>query len=269
MVMTKTNSHLLFSFTLLLLASPTAQADPVDNATTDVVTPRYPRSVIARPLTLPAGLVAMGADAGANHDLSAISAAPIVGIGVTDELEVQIPYAFALHDFEGRGSITIDAGYAFLRGALDGKLEVVARVRGAYDTLGSAATPLGIGVHAQYNVTPWLAIISGVPGTQQLRITLEDTDEMTKPIDVSLPLGIGVQPTETLYLQLDTKAIQFALSDSETLVFGRDIVPVALTVVWNAIPALDLQAAVATDLANEPSDSLAFLLGARFYAGRL
>jgi hypothetical protein len=224
--------------------------------------------VIARPLTLPSSVAVLGADTAGNHDLSTVTAAPIAGVGITDELEVLVPYAFALHDLEARGSVAVDVGYVLVRGALDGKLEAIARVRGGYDTLGSAPIPLGVGIHAQYNIKPWLAVISGVPGSQQLRVTLADNANTMKPVDVSLPIGVGVQPTETVYLQLDTKLVQLPLAESETLVFGRDMTPVALTAVWNIIPALDVQAAIATDL-NTAADALALLVGARFYAGRL
>jgi len=40
-------------------------------------------------------------------------------------------------------------------------------------------------------------------------------------------------------------------------------------VVYNVLPALDVQAAVATDLSNAPGDNLSLLLGARYYAGKL
>src|SRR5690349_11208296 len=40
-----------------------------------VEAPRYPRAVIARPLTLPQGLAMLGADATANHDFSAMGGA--------------------------------------------------------------------------------------------------------------------------------------------------------------------------------------------------
>jgi hypothetical protein len=253
----------------VIVSSARAEAPLDTNATVATVAPRYPRSVIARPLTLPASVFAIGADSGANHDLSAISAAPIVGWGITEKLEVQMPYSFALHDFEARGSVTADAGYAIVRGALGGKLEMVARIRGTYDTLGTAAAPLGVGVHVQYNLTPHLALISGAPGTQQLRISVASDAEMHMPIDLALPLGVGIQATETIYVQLDTRLVQLALSDSETLAIGRDMVPLSVTAVWNAVPALDVQAAVATDLTSEPRNTLTFLVGARFYAGRL
>ncbi|HTL37998.1 MAG TPA: hypothetical protein VL326_32930 [Kofleriaceae bacterium] len=245
---------------LLALAHP-ADADDAPE--------RYSRSVIARPLTLPANLISVGADAAGNHDLSTISGAPIVGFGITDKIEVQVPYAFALHDLEGRGSVAVDAGYAVVRGALDGKLEMIERVRLGYDTLGRAATPLQLGLHAQYNVTPWLAIISGTPGSEQLRVSLANDANMMKPVDIGLPLGVGVQATDVLYAQLDTKLLQIGLSESETMLVGRDMLPLTLTVVWNALSALDVQGAIATDVVAGAGDTLAFLIGARYYAGDL
>jgi hypothetical protein len=230
---------------------------------------RYPRAVIARPLTLPAHLAMIGADASANHDLSAMAGAPIVGYGITDDLEIQVPYAFSTKDFEIKGSLNADVGYKLLRGAVDGKLEAIARVRGGYDVRAEAANPLMLGIHTQYNFTDTLAVISGTPGSQQLRISLADDATMKKPIDLSLPIGVGYQATGELYLQLDTRLVQLDLSDSATTVIGADVTPVALTIVYNVLPALDVQGAIATDLSNSPGDALSFLIGARYYAGAL
>src|SRR3954467_193125 len=94
---------------VLVVGTPAA-ADP----------PRYPRAVIARPLTLPSGVLSLGAAAGGNQDRGATTGTPIVGYGITDKLEVQLPYAFATHDFEARGTAGADVGYALVRG---GKLE--------------------------------------------------------------------------------------------------------------------------------------------------
>lgn len=231
--------------------------------------PRYPRAVIARPLTLPQGLAMLGADATANHDFSAMGGAPILGYGFTDDFEVQIPYTFATKDFELKGSLNVDLGYKLLRGAVDGKLEAIARVRGGYNLLTETANPLLLGVHVQYNVTDTLAIISGTPGSQQLRISLDDGGTMTTPADLSLPLSIGYQATGEVYLQLDTKLFQIDLHDSANAFIGADTTPMALTVVYNVLPALDVQAAVATDLSNAPGDNLSLLVGARYYAGKL
>jgi hypothetical protein len=252
-------------------------AGPTTSTTAGVTAPpgapepesRYPRAVIARPLTLPEGLAVLGADASANHDFSAMGGAPIAGYGITDNLEIQVPYAFATRDFEIKGAVAGDVGYKLLRGAAGGKLEAIARVRAGYDLLGSAATPLMVGVHVQYNLTDTLAVISGTPGSQQLRISLADNAAKARPIDLSLPIGVGYQATDQLYLQLDTRLVQLDLSDSANVWFGADATPLALTVVYNVLPALDVQGVVATDLSNTPGDALTFLVGARYYAGRL
>ncbi len=247
-------------------AAPPAVVDTAASA--EVPASRFPRSVIARPLTLPKGLAMLGADAIANKDFSTMAGAPIVGYGITDDFEVQVPYTFATKDFEAKGSLAVDVGYKLLRGAVDGKLEVIARARAGYDLLGEAATPLLLGVHAQYNFTPTIALLSGYAGTQQIKISLADDANMAKPVDFGLPIALGYQPTEELYLQVDTKLFTLNISDSANTLIGKDTTPAALTAVYNVIPALDVQAIVGTDL-NNASDALSFLVGARYYAGQL
>lgn len=232
---------------------------------------RYPRAVIERPLTLPSGVAMLGADVTSNNDLSAMGGAPIIGYGITDDLEIQVPYAFATREFEAKGSLNFDVGYKLLRGAADGKLEVIARARTGYNFLTKAANPLMVGVHVQYNITDKIAVISGFPSTQQLSIALSDGGVMgaPRPIDLSLPLSVGFQATPLLYFQLDTKLARFNLSDSSNAFIGADTTPIALTAVYNVVHAIDVQAAIATDLSNSPGDALSFLIGARYYAGSL
>ena len=110
---------------------------------------------------------------------------------------------------------------------------------------------------------------TGIPGAQQLRISLAEDAAMAKPVDIGLPIGVGVQPTPELYLQLDTKLVQLDISDSANALIGKDMTPLALTVIYNVINALDVQAAIGTDLTNSPGDALTFLVGARYYAGQL
>jgi hypothetical protein len=248
---------------------PDATTATTTTATIEEPAARYPRAVFARPLTLPSKVAMIGADASGNHDLSTMGGAPILGYGITDKLEVQVPYAFPTREFEAKGSLDVDVGYAVLRGALGGKLEAIARVRGGYNLLDETARPLMIGMHLQYSLTDRIALISGTPGTQQLRISLSEDADMLKPVDLGIPFGIGFQVTDLLYTQLDTKLAQFDLGDSANSVIIRDATPVTLTVVYNVLHALDVQAAIGTDLSNEPGDALTFLVGARFYAGQL
>ncbi|TMQ10010.1 MAG: hypothetical protein E6J91_28305 [Deltaproteobacteria bacterium] len=257
-----------------------ATASPGDTASRDTAAtatgqpaepgPRYPRAVIARPLTLPSGVAMLGLDVTSNNDLSAMSGAPTLGYGITDDLEVQVPYTFATREFEARGSLSVDVGYKLLRGALDGKLEAIARVRGGYNLLTQTANPLMLGVHVQYNLTDDLAVITGFPSTQQLSIALS-RDAMTgaRPIDVSLPLGLGYQATPLLYLQLDTRLARLDIKDSANAFLFSDTTPVALTATYNLMNALDVHASLGTDLSNSPGDAVSFLVGAIYYAGKL
>lgn len=246
-------------------ATVAATATPADAG------PRYPRAVIARPLTLPSGVALVGLDVTSNNDMSTMGGAPTLGYGITDDLEVQVPYAFAAREFEAKGSLNVDVGYKLLRGALDGKLEAIARVRTGYNLLTQSANPLLVGVHVQYNITDNLAVISGFPGTQQLSIALSDGGTMgaPKPVDVSLPLGVGFQATPVLYFELDSKLARFNIKDSANAFLFADTTPVALTAVYNVIGALDVHASIATDLSNTPGDALSFLVGAIYYAGKL
>src|SRR5262249_48185400 len=162
-------------------ATPPGPGDPASSATTTATATsepapaaRYPRAVIERPLTLPAGVAMLGGDFTSNNDGSAMGGAPVIGYGITDDLEIQVPYVFATREFEAKGSLNFDVGYKLLRGAVDGKLEVIARARTGYNFLTKAANPLMVGVHVQYNITDKLAVISGFPSTQQLSIELSD-----------------------------------------------------------------------------------------------
>jgi hypothetical protein len=213
----------------------------------------------------------LGADLTSNNDLSTMGGAPIIGYGITDDLEVQVPYAFATREFEAKGSLNVDVGYKLLRGAVDGKLEVIGRARTGYNLLTKSANPLMIGAHAQYNITDTFAVISGFAGTQQLSIALSDGGMMgaAKPIDFSVPISFGYQATPLIYFQLDTKLARFNISDSSNAFMFADTTPVALTAVYNVVNALDVQASISTDLSNAPGDALSFLVGARFYAGKL
>jgi hypothetical protein len=250
-----------------------AGAATTATATSEPAAPaaRYPRAVIERPLTLPAGVAMLGADFTSNNDLSLMGGAPIIGYGITDDLEIQVPYTFSTREFEAKGSLNFDLGYKLLRGAMDGKLEVIARARTGYNFLAKAANPLMIGLHAQYNITDKLAVISGFPSSQQLSIALSDGGGMDapKPIDLSVPLSVGYQATPLLYFQLDTKLARFNISDSSNAFIGKDTTPAALTAVYNVLHEVDVQAAISTDLSNKPGDALSFLVGARYYAGSL
>src|SRR6185295_2002052 len=70
-------------------AAPDPAAAPAPTEEAPAPASRYPRGVIDRPLTLPAGLAMLGADVIAlNKEFDVIQGAPIVGYGITDDFEI-------------------------------------------------------------------------------------------------------------------------------------------------------------------------------------
>jgi hypothetical protein len=257
------------------VADPNAPAMPDPNAAAPVG--KWPRAVIARPLTLPGGVFMAGVDI-VNYTSSFFDPALIrvlVGYGITDDIEL----AFASYAFPtsgvGDGSIGVGLGYKLARGAMDGKLEAIARAQIGYGLAASvdlttgetsgAVTPLGLGVHVQYNVSDKLALIT--PGNQ-LTIGLDPNF-----VTFSIPVGVGFQATPELYVQLDTNLATINIKDSATAVIFADTTPLALTATYNVMPALDVLAGIALDVTPpDPlgvGDTFAILLGARYYGGKL
>jgi hypothetical protein len=285
----KTVATLQLLLTALAVTAFSGQAaaqdppDPVDPAAPVVEeaaapTTRYPRAVIDRPLTLPQGIAALGVDFAADHDFGIIGATAVAAYGLSNDFEALLAYGLTLEPGEAKGPLALDLGYKLLRGALGGKFEMIARARGTYNFLSEVAD-VKIGLHAQYNATPKLAFISGVPGTEHLKITLATPEvlpgvEAPKPIDFTMPFGIGFQATPEFYLQLDTALFTVDSSDSASTVIFDDVTPLSLTAVYNVMPALDVQALIGfTNLTPpegvEAADTLNFLLGFRYYAGTL
>lgn len=246
---------------------------------------KWPRSVILRPLTLPAGVFVAGADI-VNFTSSFFDPAIIRvfgGYGITDDIELAFAhYAFPTNGI-GDGEIAAGVGYKLVRGGMGGKLEAIGRAEIGYDLAGSvdlttgetsgAVAPLGLGVHVQYNVSEKLALIT--PGNQ-LRIGLDPNF-----IDLSIPVGVGFQATPELYVQLDTDIATINIKDSATTVIFADTTPIAITGTYSVMPNLDVLAGLALDL-TPPSvtvgtmttegnigDTLAILIGARYYGGKL
>ena len=257
------------------VADPNAPAMPDPNA--PAASGKWPRSVIARPLTLPAGVFMVGADI-VNFTNSFFDPALIrvlVGYGITDDIELAFAhYAFPTSDV-GKGAIAAGLGYKLARRAMGGKLEAVARAEIGYDLAASvdlttgetsgAVSPLGLGVHVQYKVTPKIALVT--PGNQ-LVIGLDPNF-----IELDIPVGVGFQATPELYVQLDTTIAAINIKDSATAVIFADTTPLSLTATYNVMPALDVLAGIALNLTPpDPigvGDTFAILLGARYYVGKL
>lgn len=234
---------------------------------------RWPRAVIARPLTLPKSLARLGASINANNDFSVIGLGLNAGYGVSDDLEVNVSYGLFLKEFEAKGSLNVNVGYNFLRGSSGGKLDAAARIGTGYNLLAEGVNPLVAGIDARYRISPQLAVV--MPGTH-LRIALEEqtigvppATATIRPIDFALPLGVAYQATPELYVSLLTQIFNLEISDSATTFIFADTTPLAFQGTYNVQPNLDVYAAISTDLTNEPGDTLGFLIGANYYMGAL
>lgn len=228
---------------------------------------RWPRAVIARPLTLPSGVFQAGLDEVSNNDVSILGSRLVAGYGINDKLEATAFYSFTTKDFEAKGSLDVNIGYAAIRGAAGGKLEVVPRATVGYSVLAEGLNPLAVGAQVQYNLSDKLCVIT--PGGQLVAALEGDA----KPIVLGLPVAVGFQATPELYFQVDTTLASIKIANSENAFIFADSTPAALTGIYNAIPALDVMAGLAMN-ATPPGDAgvgdtLAFLLGVRYYGGQL
>lgn len=227
---------------------------------------RWPRQVIARPLTLPKGLINVGANIPFTQKFEVIGLGLNFGYGISDDLEVRATYGLTLKEFEAKGTLGFGAGYKILRGAAGGKLELIARANTGYSLLAELLAPLNLGAQVQYNISDKLAVVSPQAG---LRISLEEVAGV-RPIDLVLPVGVGYQATPELYAQVDTTLATIEVSDSASAFIFADNIPLTASVVYNLQPALDITASFGfTDLKNNAGDNITAAIGAQYYIGAL
>lgn len=235
---------------------------------------RYPRDVISRPLTYPAGVAAVGLDL---SSATAAFADPakvrlLAGYGISDDVEINFGhYQFPTNDV-GKGSLDAGLGWKLVRGAVDGKLEVIARAQTGYDLGASAANPLLLGAHVQYNVTPSVAIIT--PGGQ-LAFGLHGDN---RPITFALPVSLGIQVTPVVYVQADTQLALIKIANATNAWFGADATPLAVSAYVNVAPPIDVFAGIGADLTPAAAadgssrgigDTAFVIVGGRYYVGAL
>jgi hypothetical protein len=213
---------------------------------------------INRPLTMPAGSFYGGALL-TTLTFDAWAAGVQGGYGLSDELELYATYGLGL-DPSSNGAGRVGAGYAFVRGAMEGKLELVGRADIGYNVEGSALDPLVAGIQGQYTLAPKFALV--MPATH-LSIAL---DGDTKPMTFSVPVGFLFQAAPTFYLQLDTTLATLKIKDSANAFIFADVIPMTLTAAYNS-KILDAGVFVSTDLKNSPGDAYVVGVFARYYGG--
>lgn len=235
---------------------------------------RWPRANIARPLTLPKGLINAGGTINGLAKFETFTLGLNGGYGVSDDLEVRLSYGLTLKEFEAKGPLAFEVGYKILRGAAGGKLEVIGRVGTGYDLALEGLAPLVAGAQVQYNISDKLAVVSS---GKHLNISLEEitvgvppATATVRPIYLSLPVGVGYQATPELYAQIDTNIGNIEIADYTTGFIFADFIPLTASFVYNLQPALDITASFGfTDLKNNAGDNIVASIGAQYYMGSL
>ena len=268
---------------------PSAGAAPTGAAAVEAKVPaaRWPTAVFDRPLTLPAALALVGADF-VVAEITTVTVTPTgamtthatgrlldaaVGYGVTDDFEINtLTPTYAIRtspDGSAKGPLDLGIGYKLLRGAIDGKLEVIARAVIGYDLDASAVRPLRLGVQVQHNLTPKLAIISHDLGTGNAGISIA-LDGTVKPVYLTLPVGIGFQATPVLWIEADTLLFPSIKISSSATTTIADVTPLFLTGIYNAMAGhLDLLGYVGFGDLQHAGDSFSLGVGFRYYPGRV
>jgi hypothetical protein len=239
--------------------------------------PGYPREVLARPMTYPAGVATAGVDLGSvARDLGKTADVRIVaGVGLTDRIQLDVgTYDFATDHVSDGAFHFGGAGHVGM--FLDDKLDLGVKLDSGYSFESDAIEPAHLGMIASYMVTPKLALMT--PG-DQLQVGLDEVHA----VSLALPIAVGYQVTPHFYLQLDTTVASLGVSDAQSQVMFSDTTPVALTAFYSLAPTVDVFAGLSADLTppdapgeqdnvmQDPpiSDTMNLVVGARYYFGRM
>ncbi|MEO6775515.1 MAG: outer membrane beta-barrel protein [Kofleriaceae bacterium] len=243
--------------------------------------------IISRPLTMPKSKVGVYGDldiarfsvtVGTVTDSSTSEGLHLgFGYGVDDKLTVGAEYAFALHDFEIKGPLTLYGSYSLYHA---GKLTIggsadllidfngagsVNVMTGAVSSSTDLALQAGLGV--RYMLTDKVAVYTGspiAPGPlgQHLSIGLNNSG----PITFDIPVGVALQATPQVYAYLQTDVARLGISNSSNAFLFADFIPLDLGVYYTASKALDVGAFLnLPDLKNAKFDVLEFGIAARYY----
>lgn len=226
---------------------------------------RWSTRYIDRPRTLPRGLIEAGAyldfdrysftAGGMTSSTTYTNLTGAVSYGVSDQLEVRATYTLTLDEFEAKGPFSIGAAL----GLLEGPLAVALAGDFVYD-LNLEYGEIGVGARARYKVAPNLSIYS----QSQLVITVISDAEL-KPANLRLPVGVGFQLNDQLYLYGETELAVLDLKDSQTLALFADYIPFYAGGVFSLSKKLEVGGQLYTDLKNDAFDTMSIEVLGRAY----
>lgn len=197
--------------------------------------------------------------------------------GITDKITAGAQYGFTPGligdaDSEIKGDLDIFGEFQLVH---DGKLSITASADfdldlcGGIDAMGDCVSSKAIhaGLGARYKLAPQMAVYTGAPYGpgpvgQHLSISLESDG----PITFDVPVGFMYQATPELNVHLSTALLNLSISNSDTVVFGADYIPLSLGGLYSVTPNIDVTGQfVLPDLKEAGFDLLAFMVGARWY----
>jgi len=225
----------------------------------------YPIEIINRPFTLPSGAWQAGLDLFADKSFDAIGTSVGFDYGLLNELQVGLSYSFLLKDFEAKGDLALAASYLYLGGD---KLSGLAVAGLGYSFLNEGLLPLEVGSLVWYTINPKMAVYA-VP---LLTISLADEDlgdggAAVKPIFLALPVNYALQVTSTIYVEVGTELAQINISDSNTLIFGADYIPLSLIGFLSLDNKLDFGAAISWGDLSDDAGAFDLLALVRYRGG--
>jgi len=268
---------------LLWGASVPAFADDAVTSTTPAESPMepWPDVIIERPYVLPAGMLAAYADlevARISFDVAGMSDSVTeeglhlgAGYGVTDKITAGFEYAFALHEFEIKGPLTL---WGELKLAHTDKLNIAASAAlvvdlNASDAMGMSTTTetLVAGLGAAYKLTPTFEVFTGSPvGPGPVGQHLQIGFQSGAPITFDVLAGAGLQATPQLFAYASTNLAHISISNSANGFFGADFIPLSVGAFYAANKQLDLGVFLNfPDLKNAQLDVLVFGAGLTWF----
>lgn len=255
----------------------------------------WPRSASARPFFRAKGKAtagldfnllkasssdAMGNTFSATLDFITLQAA----YGVTDQISVGLLYALSLGlgdgDFEAVGPLSLWGGYQIKH---DAKMSLAATGAFAIDLDNTDTKGIGLGLGFRYSVADKIAVFTGAPygpgpvggagfgggplaglfgGGGHLNISLADMG----PITFDLPVGGMFQATPELAVHLMTNLASISISNSDTIIFGADYIPLIVGGLYSANEQIDVLASLnLPDLKEAQFDLFVISVGARIH----
>jgi hypothetical protein len=230
----------------------------------------HPDAIIDRPRTMPAGeyevfdelarllmTTVNPSDPGDRVTRRTTSLAIGGAAGITDELDVRIAVPIELRPALSMDQlVSFGAGYTIVRGDA---VTAAVRVDGGIEQGGAPISPIQIGIDVQWRIAARVALFAD---ERQLTIGVSGD---TRPVRLALPLGVGVQASDRLYLALETRLARFGLHDSGTSYVLVDATPLSGSVYLTCARTVDVFARAAFADLGRAGDSYGLAAGARLF----